>query len=49
MKKIYHTIVLVLTGMSLIAQNKRYQEDVLFEQYEYVQAAKEYLSLVEKG
>jgi hypothetical protein len=36
--------------MSLIAQNKRYKNaDKLFEQYEYVQAAKEYLSLVEKG
>jgi hypothetical protein len=38
------------TGISLIAQNKDTKNaDKLFEQYEYVQAAKEYLSLVEKG
>jgi outer membrane protein OmpA-like peptidoglycan-associated protein/tetratricopeptide (TPR) repeat protein len=50
MKKFTILLFLVLMGMSLIAQNKDTKNaDKLFEQYEYVQAAKEYLSLVEKG
>lgn len=50
MKKFTILLLLVLTGTSLIAQNKDSKNaDKLFEQYEYVQAAKEYLSLVEKG
>ncbi|WP_016991369.1 OmpA family protein [Flavobacterium sp. ACAM 123] len=50
MKKFTILSFLVLTGFSLKAQNKETKNaDKLFEQYEYVQAAKEYLLLVEKG
>jgi outer membrane protein OmpA-like peptidoglycan-associated protein len=50
MKKFTILLFLVFTGVSLTAQNRDTKSaDKLFEQYEYVQAATEYLSLVERG
>jgi len=50
MKKITILLFLVLTSISLKAQNKETKNaDKLFDRYEYSSAAKEYLSLVEKG
>ncbi|MFE3869555.1 OmpA family protein [Flavobacterium sp. LS2P90] len=50
MKKITILLFLVLTNISLTAQNKYTKNaDKLFDRYEYASAAKEYLSLVEKG
>jgi outer membrane protein OmpA-like peptidoglycan-associated protein/tetratricopeptide (TPR) repeat protein len=50
MKKITILLFLVLTSISLTAQNKDTKNaDKLFDRYEYSSAAKEYLSLVEKG
>jgi len=50
MKKIYITLSLVLATGLLSAQNKETKvADKLFERYEYVDAATEYLKLVNKG
>ena len=50
MKKITILLFLVFTSISLTAQNKVTKNaDELFDRYEYAPAAKEYLSLVEKG
>lgn len=50
MKKITILLLLVLTSISLGAQNKDTKNaDELFVRYEYTSAATEYLSLVEKG
>ncbi|MFV8341335.1 OmpA family protein [Flavobacterium sp. XS2P39] len=50
MKKNTLLLFFVLVGISLSAQNKDTKNaDKLFESYDYVEAAKEYLSLVEKG
>jgi outer membrane protein OmpA-like peptidoglycan-associated protein len=50
MKKITILLLLVLTSISLTAQNKDTKNaDKLFERFEYASSAKEYLSLVEKG
>ena len=50
MKKITILLFFVLTCISLTAQNKDTKNaDKLFGSYEYASAAKEYLSLVEKG
>jgi outer membrane protein OmpA-like peptidoglycan-associated protein/tetratricopeptide (TPR) repeat protein len=50
MKKYTQLLFFVLSTISLIAQNKNTKNaDKLFDRYEYVQAVKEYLSLVEKG
>lgn len=45
----YYTIVFMLISISLLAQNKNTKvADKLFDRFEFVQAAQEYLSLVEK-
>lgn len=50
MKKITILLFLVVSSISLTAQNKDTKiADKLFGQFEYVQATKEYLSLVEDG
>lgn len=50
MKKIYLTLSFVIASGLLSAQNKNTQlADKLFNRYEYVDAAKEYLKLTEKG
>ena len=50
MKKITILLLLVLTSISLGAQNKETKDaDELYDRYEYSSAAKAYLSLVEKG
>ena len=50
MKKKYIILSFVLTFASLNAQNKNTQKaDKLFNQYEYVDAAQEYLKLEEQG
>ncbi|MDI6047821.1 OmpA family protein [Flavobacterium yafengii] len=50
MKKNTLLLFFVLVSISLSAQNKDTKDaDKLFESYDYVEAAKEYLSLVEKG
>ena len=50
MKKITILLFLVLINISLMAQNKDTKSaDKFFDSYEYSSAAKEYLSLVEKG
>jgi len=50
MKNLYITLSFVIASASLSAQNKDTQKaDKLFGQYEYVDAAAEYLKLVEKG
>ncbi|TRW99742.1 OmpA family protein [Flavobacterium gawalongense] len=50
MKKYTILLFFVLVSISLSAQNKDTKNaDKLFDSYEYVQAVKEYLSLVEKG
>ena len=50
MKKNTLLLFFVLVGISLSAQNKDTKNaDKLFESYDYVESAKEYLSLVEKG
>lgn len=50
MKKNTLLLFFVLIGISLSAQNKDTKKaDKLFESYDYFEAAKEYLSLIEKG
>jgi tetratricopeptide (TPR) repeat protein len=50
MKKIYLTLSFVIASGLLSAQNKDTKTaDKLFNRYEYVDAAKEYLKLTEKG
>lgn len=50
MKKNTLLLFFVLAGLSLCAQNKETKNaDKLFESYDYVEAAEEYLALVEKG
>ncbi len=50
MKKYTILLFFVLVSISLAAQNKDTKNaDKLFDSYEYVQAVKEYLALVEKG
>ena len=50
MKKIYLTLSFVIASGLLSAQNKQTKvADKLFDRYEYVDAAKEYLKLTEKG
>lgn len=50
MKKYTLLLFFALTAITLTAQNKDTKNaDVLFDRYEYVQAVKEYLALVEKG
>ena len=50
MKKIYLTLSFVIATGLLSAQNKHTKTaDKLFERYEYVDAAQEYLKLTEKG
>ena len=50
MKKLYITLSFVIASGMLSAQNKDTKiADNLFARYEYVDAAKEYLKLVEKG
>ena len=50
MKNLYIALSFVIASASLSAQNKdTAKADKLVERYEYVDAAKEYLSLVEKG
>ena len=50
MKKIYLTLSFVIASGLLSAQNKDTKTaDKLFDRYEYVDAAKEYLKLTEKG
>jgi outer membrane protein OmpA-like peptidoglycan-associated protein len=50
MKKYTILLFFVLVSISLTAQNKETKNaDKLFDSYEYVQAVKEYLALVEKG
>src|SRR3970040_3189618 len=50
MKKITILLFLVVTSISLRAQNKDTKNaDKFFDRYEYSSAVKEYLSLVEKG
>ena len=50
MKKITILLFLVLINISLKAQNKDTKSaDILFDRYEYSAAAKQYLSLVNKG
>lgn len=50
MKNLYIALSFVIVSLSLSAQNKdTAKADKLVERYEYVDAAKEYLSLVEKG
>jgi tetratricopeptide (TPR) repeat protein len=48
--KIYSQIILLFFSIGSVAQNKETKEaDKLFDSYEYVSAAKAYLSLVENG
>ncbi|MFT3794454.1 OmpA family protein [Flavobacterium sp.] len=50
MKNLYTALIFALAGATLSAQNKDTQKaDKLFEKYEYVDAAQEYLKLVDKG
>jgi outer membrane protein OmpA-like peptidoglycan-associated protein/tetratricopeptide (TPR) repeat protein len=50
MKKNTILLFFILLGISLAAQNKNTKKaDQLFERYEYVQAAQEYIALIEKG
>lgn len=50
MKNLYTALIFALAGATLTAQNKDTQKaDKLFEKYEYVDAAQEYLKLVDKG
>lgn len=50
MKKIYAAVLFSLAGSVLMAQNRDTEKaDKLFEKYEYVDAAQEYLKLVDKG
>lgn len=50
MKKIYLTLSFVIASGLLSAQNKDTKvADKLFDRYEYIDAAKEYLKLTEKG
>jgi len=50
MKNLYIALSFVMASASLSAQNKDTQKaDKLFNQYEYVDAADEYLKLVDKG
>lgn len=50
MKRHLYTALFLSMGMGLWAQNKDTEKaDALFAKYEYVDAAKEYLSLVDKG
>jgi hypothetical protein len=48
--KIYSQIIFAFFSIGSVAQNKETKEaDKLFDSYEYVSAAKAYLSLVENG
>src|SRR6478672_11227512 len=50
MKNLYTALIFALAGMTLTAQNKDTEKaDKLFQKYEYVDAAQEYLKLVDKG
>lgn len=50
MKKLYIALSFVIASASVSAQNKNTQKaDQLFNQYEYVSAAQEYLVLVDQG
>lgn len=50
MKNLYTALIFALAGVTLSAQNKDTQKaDRLFEKYEYVDAAQEYLKLVDRG
>lgn len=50
MKNLYTALIFALAGLTLTAQNKDTEKaDKLFQRYEYVDAAQEYLKLVDKG
>lgn len=50
MKNLYTALIFALAGMTAAAQNKDTEKaDKLFQKYEYVDAAQEYLKLVDKG
>lgn len=50
MKNLYTALIFALAGATLSAQNKDTEKaDKLFQKYEYVDAAQEYLKLVDKG
>jgi len=50
MKNLYTALIFALAGMALTAQNKDTEKaDRLFQRYEYVDAAQEYLKLVDRG
>ena len=50
MKNLYTALIFALAGITLSAQNKDTEKaDKLFQKYEYVDAAQEYLRLVDKG
>ncbi len=50
MKNLYTALIFALASATLSAQNKDTEKaDKLFEKYEYVDAAQEYLKLVDKG
>lgn len=50
MKNLYTALIFALAGLTLTAQNKDTEKaDKLFQKYEYVDAAQEYLKLVDKG
>jgi hypothetical protein len=50
MKNLYIALSFAITSLSITAQNKDTKTaDNLFNKFEYVDAAKEYMKLVEKG
>ena len=50
MKNLYTALIFTLAGLTLTAQNKDTDKaDKLFQKYEYVDAAQEYLKLVDRG
>lgn len=50
MKNLYTALIFALASATLSAQNKDTEKaDKLFEKYEYVDAAQEYLKLIDKG
>ena len=50
MKNLYIAVCIAITSLSITAQNKDTKSaDNLFDKFEYVDASKEYLKLVEKG
>ncbi len=50
MKNLYTALIFALAGATLTAQNKDTEKaDKLFQKYEYVDAAQEYLKLIDKG